>query len=95
MTVTKTYPCGCSATGAPSIPNYCPDHGLTPNELVAAALLCERWGHSAFQQTDRVLVSLPEGSDWITMMPDLLERLVSKLRASALSSPSPASTGEK
>jgi hypothetical protein len=25
-TMTKTYPCGCSATGTPNIPNYCPEH---------------------------------------------------------------------
>ena len=26
MTITKQYPCGCSATGEPNIPNYCPEH---------------------------------------------------------------------
>ncbi len=88
--MTKTYPCGCSATGAQNIPNYCPEHGLTPHELIAAALLCERWWHEAFKKIDRVMVSLPDGCDWITMQPDLLESLVSKLRAAALSSPSPA-----
>jgi hypothetical protein len=79
------YPCGCSAVGSRSLPRYCPDHpSLTAEQLNAAALLCERWGFLSFQHSDRVLVSLPTGADWITMTPELLEGLVSKLRSAAV-----------
>lgn len=79
---TVIYPCGCSATGTPSLPRYCPTHPpLTVEELNAAALLCERWGDDAFKVIDRVCVSLPTGCDWVTMTPELLDGLVAKLRA--------------
>ena len=27
ITFTKVYDCGCSASGGPQIPDYCPQHG--------------------------------------------------------------------
>lgn len=59
---------------------------LTAYQLNAAALLCERWGHAAFKFTDRVVVSTPTGSDWITLTPDLLEGLIADIRAAASAS---------
>lgn len=68
---------------------------LTAYQLNAAALLCERWGHAAFKSADRVVVSTPHGSDWITLTPDLLEGLVSDIRAAAVESALPASASPK
>jgi hypothetical protein len=54
---TVIYPCGCSATGTPSIPRYCPTHPrLTADELYRVMQAWE--GQPASEEQTRIIVKL-------------------------------------
>lgn len=40
MSKEKTYPCGCSAIPAESVPDYCPDHGIPPEHTRSENCWC-------------------------------------------------------
>lgn len=54
---TVIYPCGCSASGEPGIPRYCPEHPrLTADELYRVMQAWE--GQHASDEQTRIVVKL-------------------------------------
>jgi hypothetical protein len=57
MTETRSYPCGCSATGTAPLPNYCPEHAwLTADEIYRVMQAWE--GQPASEEQTRIVVKL-------------------------------------